>query len=76
MLDGNGNNYPCPTCFDPITREFTFHYDQDLLLSGPDFTDFTVEMTGTSGYLYPETDVTSFNLKLKNPCIDPMFVSI
>ena len=27
VLDGNGNNYPCPTCFDPVTREFTFHYD-------------------------------------------------
>ena len=45
-------------------------------MSGPDFTDFTVEMTGTSGYLYPVTDVTSFNLRLKNPCIDPIFVSI
>lgn len=76
VFDANGNEYPCSTCFDPVTREFTFHYDKDLLLSGPDFTDFTVEVSGTSGYLYPVTETTSFNLKLKNPCIDPNFVTI
>ena len=59
-----------------MTREFTFHYDQDLALSGADFNDFTVEMTGTSGYLYPVEDTVSFDLKLKNPCIDPNFVTI
>ena len=76
VFDALGNRYLCPDCFDPLTQVFTFHYDQDLLLSGPDFKDFTVEVTGTSGYLNPQSEVASFNLQLKNPCIDPFFVTI
>ena len=39
----------CSTCFDPLTRIFTFHNDLDLTISGADFTDYTVEVIGTAG---------------------------
>ena len=32
----------CSNCFDPLTLEFTFHYDSDLLIAGIDFLDYTV----------------------------------
>ena len=49
---------------------------QDLLLSGSDFTDYTVEVTGITGKNTPTMVKTEFNLAVRNPCIDPTFVTI
>ena len=76
IKDPLGNIYACSNCFDPSTQVFSFHYDNDLLLSGHVSQDYTVEVTGTSGYLTPKEATTNFNLEVLNPCIDPAFVSI
>ena len=62
--------------FDAVTPEFTFFYDTDILLSGPDFKDYTVSVIGTSGIVTSISQSTSFNLRLRNPCIDPTYVTI
>ena len=53
VIDADGNDYPCAACFDSLTQKFTFHYDSDLDISGPDFKQFTVDVTATSGTLTP-----------------------
>ena len=54
-------------------RQFTVFYDESLLLSGDDYIDYTVTVKATS---YSRNLQTSFNLRIKNPCIDPDFVEI
>ena len=76
IKDSIGNIYPCSNCFDPSNQVFTFHHDSDLILSGPVSQDYTVEVTGSSGYLTPKEATANFNLEVLNPCIDPAFVSI
>ena len=76
VFDADGNDYPCAGCFDPLTQIFTFHFEADVDISGPDFKQFTVEVTGTSGVLNPMIDTASFALDIKNPCIDPSFVTV
>ena len=34
---------------DPAVREFTFHYEADILLTGPSSIGYTVTVTGTTG---------------------------
>ena len=62
--------------FDASTRTFTFSEDSDITLSGPTFTDYTVKVFGTSGNVLSSSAEESFNLRLKNPCIDSAFFSL
>ena len=62
--------------FDPVTRTFSFSQDTDLSLSGATFTDYTITVTGQAGNVTPVQGQESFNLRLKNPCIDPTYVTI
>ena len=76
VTDPDGNEYLCPDCFDPITQIFTFHHDADLDVSGPTSKMYSIEITGSSGYLTAKQDTASFTLEVHNPCIDPAFVTI
>ena len=63
--------------FEPISRKFDFSNISDLTLSGPVQRVYTVSITGDAGYGGTEQRVTyNYSLILKNPCIDPTFVSI
>ena len=65
--------------FDAPTRTFTFDYVADLnplVNTFALFKDYTVTVTGTTGLVTPTSFSSSFNLRLKNPCRDPLFVSI
>ena len=61
---------------DPTVRSFTFNYATDLLLAGSSSIDYEVTVTGETGITVKEQSMASFTLTLKNPCIDPGFVSI
>jgi len=61
---------------DPLVREFTIHYDADLLLCGATSTNYSVRVKGTVGNIVVRSDSATFTLTLKNPCIDPAFVQI
>ena len=61
---------------DPLVREFSFYYDADLLLCGLASTDYTVTVTGTAGNVVETSGSASFLLKLRNPCIDPAYITI
>ena len=73
-----GSLLDCTGChlFDLASQIFTFHYDQDLALSGVDFEQYRVEVTGTAGTLTPSTIQASFDVEIKNPCIDTDYVTI
>ena len=65
--------------FNGLTRLFEFLYTNDLNpLVNPlnQFKDYTVTVTGTSGLVTPGIVIATFNLKVKNPCYDPFYVSI
>jgi len=65
--------------FDGSTRTFKFLYTANLnpLISPLNsFKDYTITVTGTSGDITPGLVSSTFNLKVKNPCIDPAYVSI
>ena len=62
--------------FDPLTQIFSFEQLDNLLLSGDVSTNYTVTVTGTAGNDTPTSDDDKFLLMLKNPCIDPLFVSL
>ena len=62
--------------FDPILRKFTFEQLDNLLISGSTSTDYVITVRGTAGNDTPVFGEQTFNLKVKNPCIDPAFVSI
>ena len=47
-----------------------------MILSGADFIDYTVSVTGEAGNVTPTTGSSSFILKVKNPCIDPAYLTI
>jgi len=40
------------------------------------FRDYTVTFIATSGTTQTISSTTSFNLKVKNPCVDPLYVNI
>ena len=64
---------------DHLAREFTFHYVDGLALSGLGSQDFEVTVTGELGDGTMSAKVqaqSKFTLTLKNPCIDPGFVTI
>lgn len=61
---------------DPAIREFSFLYDSNLDLCGATSTAYTITVTGTSGNIVSAVNSASFTLTLKNPCIDPNFVTI
>ena len=73
LIDDTGAEITC-NCFDPVTLTLDYYFDTDLLASGAAFRDYTVEVTGTTGVNTQVTQVASYNLQLKNPCIDPAFV--
>ena len=80
ITDSNGNNVIIgtfsPLSFDDIARVFTIDYETDLDFSGPTSKSYTIEVTGTAGNVSPTSDSNSFDLTIKNPCIDPNFVTI
>ena len=76
MKDSDGNEFPCPNCFDPGSQIFAFYYDEDLLISGSESKYYTVEVTGVSGDISPKSVTANFELQIRNPCIDPDFVTI
>ena len=55
---------------------FTFHKDNDLSISGPVSTTYTITVTGTIGDGATMSEQASFDLLVKNPCIDKSFVDI
>ena len=59
--------------FNSYYRQFKVFYDKSLLLSGDDYIDYTVTVKASG---YSRHLQTSFNLRIKNPCIDPDFVEI
>ena len=61
---------------DPLVREFAFNYSADLLLCGLASTDYTVTVTGTAGNIIETSDSADFILTLRNPCIDPAYITI
>ena len=65
-----------PLSFDDITRIFTIDYETDLNFSGPTSKSYTIVVTGTAGNVTPTYDSNSFDLTVKNPCLDPSFVTI
>lgn len=64
--------------FDETTRTFTFDGDESVAaifaLAGTSSITYTVTVTGTSGIR--SADPTTFDLVVKNPCIDPALTTI
>ena len=75
LLDEAGADVAC-NCFDTATLTLTYQHTIDLLPSGASFRDYTLQVTGITGTNNPVAVSTSFNLRVKNPCIDPDFVYI
>ena len=59
-----------------MTQTFEFEQLDDLTLSGPVSTDYTITVTGVAGKSSFVSSESSFKLSLLNPCIDPVYVSI
>ena len=80
ITDSNGGDVTIssfgPQSFDDITRIFTIDYETDLDFSGLTSKTYTIEVTGTAGNVTPTSDSNSFDLTVKNPCLDPSFVTI
>lgn len=77
FADINGD--PVVSVFDSDTQTFTFDYTADLdPLVDPlaEFKDYTMTVTGTAGLVTPQSVTQTFTLKVRNPCFDPVFVSI
>lgn len=65
--------------FDDVLRTFTFDHTAGLdPLLDPlvAFKDYTVTVTGTSGDITPLGVDATFELRVRNPCLDPAFVWI
>lgn len=80
ITDSNGDDVTItsfgPLSFDDISRIFTIDYETDLNFSGPTSKTYSIEVTGTAGNVTPISDSNSFDLTVKNPCIDSNFVTI
>ena len=61
---------------DAVTPKFTFFEPSNLALSGQTQTDYTVTLIGTSGNIVQASQQTSFNIRVKNPCIDGSYLSL
>ena len=61
---------------DPADRIFTFSNLQDLFLAGKNFTNYIITVQAESGNTATIKKTSNFNLTLKNPCIDPKYLSI
>ena len=57
-------------------RIFKFFFKDDLTLSGPEQLVYTITVVGQAGNDIPKAAVANFKLTIKNPCIDPGFVTI
>ena len=64
--------------FNSKLRQFYFGYSEDMSLAGDLYTDYKIEITATN-----DDDITtaneiraSFDLRIKNPCLDPDYVKI
>ena len=76
VLDVNGDSALPTLSFDQVSRTISFTDNTDLLLSGATFLEYTVTVTGVAGNISEVSGFTSFALKVKNPCINPAFVTI
>ena len=63
---------------DSDVRSFTFHNQVDLTLAGDLTKEYLVTVKAQTGAVISTalTASSSFNLILKNPCIDPSFFNI
>ena len=61
---------------DPLTREFSFNYSSVLFNTRASSKEYIVTVTGTSGNMIETSDSADFTLTLRNPCIDPAYVTI
>ena len=64
---------------DSTTQTFSFEHLTDLNpLIDPlnEFMDYTVTVTGTSGLITPVSVTQTFNLRIWNPCHDPLLTPI
>ena len=59
--------------FDADTLTFTFFNDEDVELGGVEEELYEVTVQATSGQV---SEISSFDLVLKNPCFDPAYVLI
>ena len=62
-------------------RKFYFGQNEDMSLAGDLFTDYTVTIAAiagspTAGTVNSIPTTASFNLRVKNPCLNPEFVQI
>ena len=62
--------------FEPSLRLFTIEHQDDLNLSGEVFTDYDILVNGQFSFADPTSDFTILSLRLKNPCLDPAYVSL
>lgn len=70
---------PVISSYSEATQTFTFKYITNLdPLVNPlaQFKDYTIRVTGTAGDVFTTSVSALFNLKVKNPCFDPLYVSI
>lgn len=61
---------------DQAIRQFDFLSSNDLSLSGPVSTDYKITVTAVAGNIVEQSASAEFTLTLKNPCIDPNYVTI
>lgn len=54
----------------------TFFYENDLDFSGTISNDYAITVIGTAGNVDVKTGEATFDLTIKNPCIDSTYVSI
>ena len=63
--------------FKPDSRKFTFHKDSDIIGGDVSQRDYTVTLWASIGTgSLPIEKRSSFTLTLRNPCVDPAFVTI
>ena len=62
--------------FEPLTHTFTFKYVDDLILSGSDYSNYLIQVTGEAGAVEKVEGIIIFYMVLHNPCINPQYVTV
>ena len=57
-------------------RVFTFSNMDKIALAGQNFTDYTVTVKADAGIVSKKHAEVDYNLKIRNPCVDPDYVKI
>ena len=61
---------------DAAARQFAFSQNTDLTLSGATSNVYTIAVKGEAGNVVKTSDTATFSFTIKNPCIDPTYVTI